>query len=632
VDGWTDTWWQLTALANAVILAAYLAISFAIGRGLWRSRQWRNNPLGLATAAIFFSCAVHHGSHTVHLLLPYFGLDVHGGLAMRMAFGMDFQAATWDILTAVLAVWYWTLRGRFPALVRGAALFEDLRLRQAAEADLRASEERFREIVETTSEGVVVLDGDGRIGYTNDRFAALVGRSPEELPGTPVQDLVTATDRAVAEQALSAVRDSGATHVEVGLRAPGARAVWAGIALTARVDDAGQPVGALALVADVTERKSIEAQLQQAQKLEAVGQLAGGLAHDFNNLLTVIDGYAALLIAEAGPDTEGDLAMIRDAAARAGALTRQLLTFSRAQTVRPQVVDVADLVAGVEVLLRRLIREDVDLLVTPAVAPTPVRVDPGQLEQVLVNLAINARDAMPAGGLLTIATDRVGSSAGDQVLITVTDVGCGMTDEVAARVFEPFFTTKDQGQGTGLGLSTVYGIVTRAGGQIRVDSRPGEGATFEVRLPAAPAPATALAEPAGPQRLTAGTGTILLVEDDPAVRRLAERILVTAGYRVLVGVDGDQALAVAEAHPDIDLLLTDVIMPGMNGQQLADRLTTVRPGLPVIFTSAYTRGVLTETADDRTVAFLDKPFTAAALTEKIRSVLDQRIDRAASPA
>jgi len=632
VNGWTDTWWQLTALANAVILAAYLAISFAIGRGLWRSRQWRNNPLGLATAAIFFSCAVHHGSHTVHLLLPYFGRDVHGGLAMRMAFGMDFQAATWDILTAVLAVWYWTLRGRFPALVRGAALFEDLRLRQAAEADLRASEERFREIVETTSEGVVVLDGDGRIGYTNDRFAVLVGRSPAELPGTPVLDLVTAADRPVAEQALSAVRDSEATHVEVGLQAPGARAVWARVALSARVDDAGRPVGALAMVADVTERKSIEAQLQQAQKLEAVGQLAGGLAHDFNNLLTVIDGYAALLIADAGPGAEEDLTMIRDAASRASALTRQLLTFSRAQTARPQVVDVADLVAGVEVLLRRLIREDVDLLVTPAVAPTPVRVDPGQLEQVLVNLAINARDAMPAGGALTISTDRVGSSAGDQVLITVTDTGSGMTDEVAARVFEPFFTTKDQGQGTGLGLSTVYGIVTRAGGQIRVESRPGEGATFEVRLPAAPAPATAVAEPAGPQPLTAGTGTILLVEDDPAVRQLAERILATAGYQVLVGVDGEHALAVAAAHPGIDLLVTDVIMPGMNGQQLADRLTTLRPGLPVIFTSAYTRGVLTETGDDRAVAFLDKPFTAAALTEKIRTVLDQRIDSTASRA
>src|SRR5689334_13830597 len=236
--GATVNWWQLTALANAVILAAYLAISFAIGRGLWRARQWRNNPLGVATASIFFSCAVHHGSHTVHLMLPYLGSDVHAGMAMRMAFGMDFHAAGWDTVTAVLAVWYWTLRGRFPALVRGAALFEDLRLRQAAEATLRASEERYREIVETTSEGVVVLDGDGRIGYANDRFAGMVGRPSADLPGTPALDLVVAADQPVTAQALSEVGVSGATRIEVGLQAYGGRAVWARIALTARVDDA----------------------------------------------------------------------------------------------------------------------------------------------------------------------------------------------------------------------------------------------------------------------------------------------------------------------------------------------------------------------------------------------------------
>jgi two-component system cell cycle sensor histidine kinase/response regulator CckA len=640
--GWTDVWWQLTAFANAVILAAYLAISFAIGRGLWHARQWRNNPLGLATASIFFSCAVHHGSHTVHLMLPYLGWDVHAGMAMRMAFGMDFHAAGWDTVTAVLAVWYWTLRGRFPALVRGAALFEDLRLRQATEATLRASEERFREIVETTTEGVVVLDGDGRIGYTNDRFAGMVGRPPSDLPGTPVLELVATSDQSVAAQALSEVRDRGATHFEVGLHASGGRAVWARIALTARVDDAGEHVGALAMIADVTEQKSVEAQLHQAQKLEAVGQLAGGLAHDFNNLLTVIDGYAALLITEADEPTAGDLVMIRDAASRASALTRQLLTFSRAQTARPQVVDVTGLVAGVEVLLRRLIREDVDLMVTSAATPALVRVDPGQLEQVLVNLAINARDAMPAGGTLTIGTDRVvldGGRAGeltvepgDYVLIIVTDTGCGMTAEVAARAFEPFFTTKGPGDGTGLGLATVYGIVTRAGGQVRVESRPGAGTTFEVYLPASGAPAAAVGQAVEAKRITAGTGTILLAEDDPAVRQLTERILTTAGYRVLVGVDGEHALDVARGHADIDLLVTDVIMPGMNGQQLADRLTDLRPGLPVIFTSAYTRGVLTHTGDGRTVAFLDKPFTAAALTEKVRSVLDSRVDVTASNA
>jgi signal transduction histidine kinase/CheY-like chemotaxis protein len=431
----------------------------------------------------------------------------------------------------------------------------------------------------------------------------------------------------------------------VGLHAADGRIVWARIALTARVGDPGEPVGALAMVADVTEQKNIEAQLHQAQKLDAVGQLAGGLAHDFNNLLTVIDGYAALLIIDADEVVRRDLAMIRDAAGRASALTRQLLTFSRAQTALPQVVDVSTVVTSVETLLRRLIREDVDLVVTVTTEPTPVRADPSQLEQVLVNLAINARDAMPAGGTLAIHTDRVqldGGGAdetatrpGDYVLITVTDSGCGMTAQVITRIFEPFFTTKDPGKGTGLGLSTVYGIVTRAGGNVRVDSRPGAGTTFEVYLPTA----TTSAGPHqpyhshdrhAPPRLAAGDGTILLVEDDPAVRQLADRILTTAGYQVLIGIDGEHALALARTHADIDLLVTDVIMPGLNGQQLADRLIEMRPGIPVIFMSAYTRGVLTAVDNNRIVAFLDKPFTAATLTEKVRSVLDSRVDISSS--
>ncbi|GIJ46138.1 hypothetical protein Val02_30240 [Virgisporangium aliadipatigenens] len=631
-------WWQLTALANAVILAAYLGISFAIGRGLWQSRQWRNNPLGLATASIFFSCAVHHGSHTVHLLLPYLGWDMQAGTAMRMAFGMDFHAAGWDTVTAALAVWYWTLRSRFPALVRGAAVFEDLRLRQAAEATLRASEQRYREIVETTSEGVVLLDNDGRIGYANDRFAEMVDHPPGDLPDTSMADLVAVADRPVFVQALADARGSGRARFEVGLHARDGRVVWARVALTARVGHVDNTGGALAMVTDVTEQKSIEAQLHQAQKLDAVGQLAGGIAHDFNNLLTVIDGYAALLIAGADEATTRDLVMIREASARASGLTRQLLTFARAQTARPQVVDVAVVVAGVEGLLRRLIREDVDLVVTASATPVPVRADAGQLEQVLVNLAINARDAMPGGGTLTIHTDRVvldagrveglAAKPGDYVSITVTDTGCGMTAEVAARIFEPFFTTKDQGKGTGLGLATVYGIVTGAGGYIRVDSRPGAGTTFGIYLPATAAAAAAPVEAVEPKRLTVGTETILLVEDDPAVRQLTERILTTAGYRVLIGVNGEDALAVAAAHSRIDLLLTDVVMPGMNGQQLADRLTELRPGLPVIFTSAYTRGALTPTEENMIIAFLDKPFTASALTEKVRSVLDAHADAA----
>ncbi|MEU4219056.1 ATP-binding protein [Actinoplanes sp. NPDC026623] len=622
-------WWQLTALANAVILGAYLAISFAIGRGLWQSGQWRNNPLGLATAAIFFSCAVHHGAHTAHLMLPYLDPSMHSGLAMRHAFGSP-SIASWDVVTAGVAVWYWTLRGRFPALVRGAAVFEDLRLRQAAEATLRASEERYRGIVETTSEGVLLLDREGRISYSNGRFAAMLGRPPAELSGAAMTSLVTEADRVVVERELAGAAEGGTRRVELALHRADGQVMCAQVALTARVDDGG----VLAMVADVTAQKNIEAQLRQAQKLDAVGQLAGGVAHDFNNLLTVIDGYAALLLARADEAAARDLTMIREAATRAGALTRQLLAFSRTQTAEERVIDVVGLVTGVEGMLHRLIREDVELVVRAATTSLHVRVDPGQLEQVLVNLAVNARDAMPDGGTLTIATDRVevdaddaaqlGAQPGEYALITVDDAGCGMSAEVAARIFEPFFTTKEQGKGTGLGMSTVYGIVTQAGGSIQVNTRPGLGTSVEVYLPMTTAelpvgPAPDLV----PQRLATGTETILFIEDDHAVRTLTERILRTAGYRVLSGVDGHHALRIMQRNPEISLLVTDVIMPGMNGQQLADRITAMLPGLPVIFTSAHTHGVLTPTTrDDPGVAFLEKPYTATGITRTVRAVLD----------
>jgi two-component system cell cycle sensor histidine kinase/response regulator CckA len=623
-------WWQLTALANAVVLGAYLAISFAIGRGLWQSGQWRNNPLGLATAAIFFSCAVHHGAHTAHLMLPYLDPSMHSGLAMRHAFGSP-SIATWDVVTAGVAVWYWTLRGRFPALVRGAAVFEDLRLRQAAEATLRASEERYRGIVETTSEGVLLLDRERRITYANSRFAAMLGRPAADLSGVALTSLVTEADLSVVEGEWAAVAQGGTRRTELGLHRNDGQVMCAQVALTARDDD-----GVLAMVADVTAQKNIEAQLRQAQKLDAVGQLAGGVAHDFNNLLTVIDGYAALLLARADEAAARDLTMIREAATRAGALTRQLLAFSRTQTAEERVVDVVGLVTGLEGMLHRLIREDVELVVTAATASLHVRVDPGQLEQVLVNLVVNARDAMPDGGTLTIATDRVevdaeagaqlGAQPGEYALITVDDAGCGMSAEVAARIFEPFFTTKEQGKGTGLGMSTVYGIVTQAGGGIQVNSRPGQGTVVEVYLPmtAAELPVGPVPD-AVPQRLATGTETILFIEDDPAVRTLTERILRTAGYQVLAGVDGHHALEIMRGNPAISLLVTDVIMPGMNGRQLADRITAMLPGLPVIFTSAHTRGVLTPTTrDDPGVAFLEKPYTATGITRTVRAVLDAR--------
>jgi PAS domain S-box-containing protein len=663
-DGGCDvTWWQISAAANAVIMAAYTAISVAIGRALWRSGQWRKNRLGLATTAIFFTCGVHHGWHTVHLLLPddamnaltghhmtgdggMPGMDMGdddashrdhlAGNPMRIAFN-DPSTTAWDIITATAAVWYWTLRSRFPALVRGAAVFEDLKLRQAEERALRESEERYRGIVETTSEGVALLDQDGRIGYANAQLADLVGRGGPELPELDLVDLVVEEDRPKIIDGLARTRRDGTQRVEVGLRHAAGRPVSAQVALTTRLGASGEVEGVLAMVADVTDQKTAEAQLRQAQRLDAVGQLAGGVAHDFNNLLTVIDGYAAMLLAQTDGPARTDLTAIRNAADRAAGLTRQLLAFSRHQTAKPRAVDLNELVGGLEEMLRRLIREDVELDVRTRAAPATVWADHVQLEQVIVNLVVNGRDAMPAGGRLTIATDhvdldadesgRLGLPPGGQVVLTVTDTGHGMPPEVQARAFEPFFTTKEQGKGTGLGLSTAYGIIRQAGGHITVSSAPHAGSTFRVYLPLVPAVADQRkADPDfGDEHLADGDETILLVEDDPAVRELTERILTSAGYQTLVAANGQEALDLARRHPAIDLLLTDVVMPGTNGRQLADRLTEVIPGLPVVYTSAHTHGVLDERIEGAAVAFIDKPFTAAALTRTIRETLGSHL-------
>lgn len=662
-------WWQINAVANAVIMAAYMAISVAIGRALWRSGQWNRNPLGLATTAIFFTCGLHHGWHSVHLLLPTRAMNLmpgHGdmaghdtaghdtaghdtaghdmagsdglaGNAMRIAFN-DVYTASWDMITAAAAVWYWTLRSRFPALVRGAAVFEDLKLRQAAEQTLRESEERYRGIVETTSEGVALLDRDGRISYANARLAALIGRPGPQLLGVPLVDIVAEKDRVRVRDGLDHVRHAEAPgtstqRVDAGLCHAQDRPVSVQVALTSRVGPNGEVQGTLAMIADVTDQRNAETQLRQAQRLDAVGQLAGGVAHDFNNLLTVIDGYAAMLLGQIDGPARADLTAIRDASTRAAALTRQLLAFSRTQVAQPQALDLNELVVGVEEMLRRLIREDVELVVRVAAAPASVWADRGQLEQVIVNLVVNSRDAMPQGGRLTIAVTHVDLDAaqagqfdlepGGHRLLTVADTGCGMPADVQARVFEPFYTTKDQGKGTGLGLSTAYGIVRQAKGHITVDSDPGAGSTFRVYLPAVAAPGVQRRAAPPVDRLADGAETILLVEDDPAVRELIERILASAGYRTLAAADGRQALALALRHPAIDLLLTDVIMPGMNGRHLADQLTALIPGLPVVFTSAHTRGILATQGHDSTTAFLDKPFTATTLTRKIRDTLDQ---------
>ncbi len=401
-------------------------------------------------------------------------------------------------------------------------------------------------------------------------------------------------------------------------------------------DERGQPVRMLGSHVDVTAHTELQSQFLQAQKMESVGRLAGGVAHDFNNLLTAINGTADLAMLGLREDDPllGDLREIRRAGDRAAALTRQLLAFSRKQVLEPAVLSLTTLIADLERMLRRLISEDVTLEIASEPDLGQVKADPGQLEQVLVNLVVNARDAMPQGGTVRIATRNVdldeaftrmhpGVPPGAYVELAVSDTGAGMDEATAERIFEPFFTTKGAGKGTGLGLSTVFGIVTQSGGSIHVASEPGCGTRFTIHLPRVSAGDTVVRH-SPPQPVGGGTETVLVVEDEDGLRKVAVRALTAAGYRVLVAANGADALQLLEREPrPVHLMLTDVIMPGMSGRELADRLQGIRPATRVLFTSGYAPDVITHHgALDEDLHFIGKPYTIAELKAKVRQVLD----------
>jgi signal transduction histidine kinase/ActR/RegA family two-component response regulator len=377
----------------------------------------------------------------------------------------------------------------------------------------------------------------------------------------------------------------------------------------------------------IVGHKRLEEQLLQSQKMEAVGRLAGGVAHDFNNLLTVITGYAALLRESIGSGKLGEVEEIEKAALRAAAMTHKLLAFSRKQVWQPRIFSPNSVVTGMEELLRRLIGEDVLLVTILGSNLANVKADPHQLEQVIMNLAVNARDAMPGGGRLILETRNIHLDAGFQtlhpgayVLLSVSDNGQGMDSDTAARIFEPFFTTKELGKGTGLGLSTVHGIVEQSGGLVTVESAPGAGATFRVYLPID----TSAAEdsPQTPTSVVIGrTGTVLVVEDEYSLRRLVLKILSGAGYRVIDAVNGEEALVLASRHPSIDLVLTDVVMPGVSGPELAARLRASRPELTVLYMSGYDRALIDQKTIDRNAGFLPKPFSPRALLARIAELI-----------
>jgi len=531
-----------------------------------------------------------------------------------------------------------------PAVQRALVLRNALRDAMDAEAARDATEQRFRSLIEHSSDVITLLDARGTIVYSTQSLKPTLGYAAVEMMGHSVFELVHPDQQPAAAALLERLLQDPAAVLRADFRVRQKGGLWRDLDVVMANRLADPHVRALVVTyRDVTDRKRAEESLRVAderlrgvQKMEAVGRLAAGVAHDFNNLLTAILGSTDLLLESLPADHPGheDALETRRAAMRAADLTRQLLAFSRQQVLAPRVLDVNDVVRDVERLLRRLIGEDVELRIVPASGLAAVQADASQLEQVLVNLAVNARDAMPRGGILTIQTANVVLddayvasqplvTAGDYVMIAVSDTGTGMDADTRARVFEPFFTTKERGKGTGLGLATAYGIVKQSGGYIWVYSELGIGTTFKVYLPRVVGPAEPLATTpvaTGPLR---GSETILVVEDQAEVRTLIRKMLEARGYRVLTAEHGPAALQIAALHSGpIHLLLSDVVMPGMSGRELSLTLSATRTTMRTLYLSGYTdesivhHGVLAAG-----VAFLQKPFTADGLAQKVREVL-----------
>jgi PAS domain S-box-containing protein len=538
----------------------------------------------------------------------------------------------------------------FPAEISLSSIEADGgRLATAAIRDIserRAVERKFEQFLDFAPDGIVGISPSGEIVLVNQQAEALFGYAREEMIGELVEMLVPAR-----------YRDAHPGHRDGYFGAPRPRAMGAGVELSAvRKDGTEFPVEislssieteegviATAGVRDISDRaesereKALNEQLAQARRLESVGQLAGGIAHDFNNILGVIMNYAEFVADELDADSQArqDVEEIRRAAERAAALTRQLLIFSRREVVKPELLYLRDVIAELENLLRRALGERVELSTRFGKDRCPFEADPGQIEQVLVNLAVNARDAMPDGGRLVIEVDRAeldeeytymhpDTEPGTYVRLKVSDTGTGMDAETIQRAFEPFFTTKGKGEGTGLGLATVYGIVTGAGGRIDIYSELGVGTTVKIHLPASSA-APSEGESRAKERPAGNGEVILVVEDEADVRRMAERILSRGGYSVISIGDGEKAVEVCEqADQQIDLLLTDVIMPGLLGTELVERIKAIRPQLGVIFMSGYSHEVLAPDtlAKQKSATFIEKPFNAGELLRAVRGLLD----------
>jgi PAS domain S-box-containing protein len=522
-------------------------------------------------------------------------------------------------------------------------LSRDLSERRKAEQAKTEAEMKYRMIVEQVAAISYIAEPgvDGRWFYVSPQVETILGYSPEEWLEDSQNWIrhVHAEDHEGVNEAEHQGLQGKSFQAEYRITRKDGRTVWISDTATIIHGSENHPIMEGFMV-DISEKKLMETQSQQARRMEAVGRLAGGIAHDFNNLLTIIKGYTEL----ARQRTEGqtalrhDIERIEDASERAAALVRQLLAFSRKQVLQPKNLDLNEVVRGLEQLLQRLMGEDIRIQTKLAAGLGTIKADPSQIEQVLMNLVVNARDAMPQGGKITVETcnmeldqayssEQVRVKPGCYVMLAVTDTGTGMSAETAAHIFEPFFTTKGGTRGTGLGLSTSYGIVKQSGGYIWVYSEPQEGTTFKVYLPRV----DEIADPAEVVRLKTaiprGSETILLVEDDEAVRHLTETVLSSYGYKVLATEDPEHAQRLAETPGlEVQLVLTDVIMPAMSGRELVRKLTGRHPHLRVLYMSGYTDNIISSGGVlERGLAFLQKPFTPAALAQKVREVLDTNV-------
>jgi PAS domain S-box-containing protein len=520
----------------------------------------------------------------------------------------------------------------------------DISRHKAAEEALRQSQEDLAITLNSIGDGVIAADGEGRVAHMNPVAEELTGWAEAEARGHALEEVLALRDRptrAALPSPAGRVLSSGRTEQIEGdvlvLSREGRERVVAGSAAPIRARD-GALRGAVVVIRDMSEQQRLEMELRQAQKMESLGRLAGGVAHDFNNLLGAILGYCDIMLLDLNEvhPLRRDIEEVARSAKRAAALTRQLLAFSRRQIAEPRILDLNGLIGAMERMLVRVIGEDVQLVVRLADRLPRVQVDPGQLEQVVMNLSVNARDAMPGGGTLLIETVDVWLGdenwvrrhpfikPGRHALVAVSDTGVGMDEATQARIFEPFFTTKAEGKGTGLGLSTVYAIVQQAGGAIRVFSEPGKGTTLQLYLPSAPADAVLAADAEETEVASGGDETILLVEDETSLRSLLSRILTKKGYHVLAARSGDEALRQAEdAAADIDLVVTDVVMPHMSGPEVVERLTRMHPRMKVLFMSGYSSEAIVHHGVLRTgLAFIEKPFSAEELASRVRKVLD----------